>query len=576
MIGELLSQDQAVQVFGACAAALVILYWLKPRALRVVVPSLSLWRQHLGKRRNPRWRERLALLLQLIAAALILRALVAPPEEEPAPLVDESVPVVAVVDGSGSMRATGRLEAAAEAARELGGGLVLAGEQVRFLAQPGGQDLERGLAQLSAGHGAVDLASAVAAVRAQGHRPVVLSDRDVQGLQVVGPGTDDVAVGVISATTGTGLPPRLQVAVRITNHGEEPTSAVLSLSAEDERLGRKQVDLDPGATATARFTLAPQEARWLEARLEDHSDDLADNDVSFALVPPLRPAHVELVTPGNRFLEQVLAAMPGVVVRTRAPGSWRLPRGEIDLVVFDRCGPLRPLQLPSVYVAPPEGLGPWPVGPAVIAPVFQRWDYSHPVLQGVNLRHLTVEEAHPLSVAEDTRVLAATAEGPIVAVKDTFPRQLVIGFDLTRSDLPLSVAFPQLVYNLLLWARSDAVGDTPARVRTTTEGVPLLGTEDAVVSSLTGDGTWEPTAGLPHLSGLPAGVYTVETEARTTLHALYWDPEEHGRTDAGQARGPRTPTPEPTAPTPPDEPELPWWLLIAFGVLLLEFPVVPR
>lgn len=576
MIGELLDQDLALQLLGVCAVILLLLYWLKPRALRVIVPSLSLWRQHLGKRRNPRWRERLALLLQVLAAGLILRALVAPPQADPEPLIDESVPVVAVVDGSGSMRATGRLEAAAEAARALGGGLVLAGEQVRFLAQPGGDHLERGLAQLTAGHGAVDLAGAIAAVRAQGHRPVVLSDRDLQGLQVVGEPTSDLAVGHISATTGTGLPPKLQVAVRVTNHGTEPASAVLTLSAEDDALGRKQLRLDPAETATARFTLDPQTARWLEARLQDHADDLVDNDASYALVPALREARVELVTPGNRFLEGVLAAMPGVKVRTRAPGSWRLPRGAIDLVVFDRCGPLQPLQLPSVYVAPPAGLGPWPVGPAVVDPVFRRWDYSHPVLQGVNLRHLTVEEAHPLSVGPDTRVLAATAEGPIVAVDDSFPRQLVIGFDLTRSDLPLSVAFPQLVYNMLLWARSDAVGQTPDRPRTTSEGVPLVGAEGAVVRSLTGDGRWEPPAGLPHLSGLPAGVYEVETDAGSSLVALLWDPEEHGRTDAGGDPALLAQAPASREPELPDEPERPWWLLFAFGVLFLEFPVVPR
>ncbi len=577
MIGELLPQQTALQLFGICAGILGVLYWLKPRALRVVVPSLALWRQHLGKRRDPRWRERLALLLQLAAAALILRALVAPAVEVPAPLVDEGVPVVAVIDGSGSMRATGRLAAAAEAARALGGGLVLAGEQTRFLTQPG-DDLERGIARLEAGVGAVDLGEAVAAVRAQGHRPVVLTDRAIEGLQVVGPAARDVAVEAISVTTGTGLPPKLQVAVRVTNHGTEAASVTLRLAAEDARLGVRSLDLDPGATRTGRFSLDPQSARWLEARLLDHRDDLAENDVTYALLPELRAARVELVTPGNRYLEQVLAAMPGVRVRTSAPGAWRLPRAEIDLVVFDRCGPIRPLDLPSVYVDPPDGLGPWPVGRAIVDPVFQRWDYSHPVLQGVSLRHLTVEQARPLALGDDARVLAATAEGPIVAVRDEAPRQLVIGFDLTRSDLPLSVAFPQLVYNLMLWSRDDAVGDAPDRVRTTSEGVPLVGVEDPTVTSLTGEGEWAPTSGLAHLGGLLPGVYEVAgADGHRVLWAVTWDPTEHGRASAGRdparlARAPETPE----GPETPETPDRPWWLLLAFGALFLEFPVVPR
>lgn len=578
-MSTLLTPELAWRLAGACAAVLVLLYLLKPRALRVIVPSLSLWRERLGRRRNPRWRERLALLLQLIAVGLIALSLIEEPPVAAGPVVDESVPVVAVVDGSGSMRAAGRLAAAAEGARALGGGLVLAGEQVRFLAQPDGGDLERGLAQLSAGTGDVDLAAAIAAVRAQGHRPVVLGDRTLRGLQVVGPGVQDVAVEAITAATGPGLPPKIQVAVRVTNHGSEPAEVALGLTAEDEDLGVRTLSLGPAATETARFTLEPQEARWLQAQLVDHADDLPDNDVSYALLPAVRAARVELVGPGNRYLERVLAAMPGVRVRQSPPGSWRLPRGAVDLVIFDRCGPIRPLDLPSVYVDPPDGLGPWPVGDAVVDPVFQRWDYAHPVLQGVSLRHLTVDQARPLTVDPDTRVLAAMAEGPVVAVRDASPRQLVIGFDLTRSDLPLSVAFPQLIYNLLLWARTDAVGDAPTRARTTTEGVPLTGPGPVVVRSLTGEGEWTPPTGLPHLGGLPPGVYEVTPEgAESELVAVFWDPAEHGRQDAGD--GPVAAAGAPTAPAAPDEeapaPERPLWLLLAFGVLLLEFGVAPR
>jgi hypothetical protein len=582
-LSTLLTIDQAWKLLGTCAGILFLLYWLKPRALRIVVPSLALWRQHLGHRTNPRWRERLALVLQLIAAALILRSLIQEPVPDVAAIIDPSIPVVAVIDGSGSMRAAGRLEAAAQAARALGGGLVLAGEQVRFLAQPDGSDLERGLAQLTTGVGNVDLAAAVTAVRAQGHRPVVLSDRDLDGLfvegsvvesSVVGGPTSDVAVQEITATTGSGLPPKLQVAVRVANHSDLPTKVTLLLGAPDKRLGSRRLSLAPDEVQVARFTLDPIDVPWVQASLVDHSDDLPDNDVSFALLPSLRAARVELVGPGNRYLERVLAAMPGVQVRVSPPGSWRMPSIPVDLVIFDRCGPIRTLNLPSVYVDPPAGLGPWPVGEAVVDPVFRRWDYAHPVLQGVSLRHLTVEQARPLQIDDDTRVLAAIAEGPVVAVKDDFPRQLVIGFDLTRSDLPLSVAFPQLIYNILLWARSDAVGEPQPRARTTTRGIPLADVGPSRIRSLSGKGHWAPPLGLPQLVGLPPGVYEVETDTETTRVALYWDPQEHGRTDTGEQVQALA---EASEPLPEQEPEKrPWWMVLAFGVLLIEFGVAPR
>ncbi len=569
----LLGQDAALQVFAGAAAGLVLLYLIRPRAVRVVLPSLALWRQELGRRRDPRWRERLALLLQLAAAAVIVRSLVDLPqvvEEDP---VDEEPAIVAVIDASGSMRASGRLDAAVEQARALGGGLVVAGEQVSFLSEPGAGDLERGLAQVEIGPGRADLAAAVATIQSRGQRPVVLSDHPVAGGLVVGPAGRDLAVLEVSAVASEGLPPRLQVAVRLAAHAEDDQEARLEIWADGERLGARDTVLTPEAERVERFSLEPLEAAAVEARLADNDDALADNDRAWGLVPELRPARVELVGPGNRYLEGVLAALPGLEVRRSAPGAWRLPSWPVDLVIFDRCGPIRTLDLPSVYVDPPEGLGPFPTTAAVQDPTFQRWDYSHPVLKGVSLRHLSVEAARPLEVPEGARVLAAIAEGPVVAVSDDLPRQLVIGFDLTRSDLPLSVAFPQLIYNLLLWAREDAAGDPALRGRTATEGLDLAGLSGVEVTSLSTGERWAPSAALARHTGLEPGLYRVEHDGGSELVALNWDPEEHARADEGGAL-----VTEPPPEEEPEEPTVPrtWWAVLAFGLLFVEFGVAPR
>jgi len=78
-------------------------------------------------------------------------------------------------------------------------------------------------------------------------------------------------------------------------------------------------------------------------------------------------------------------------------------------------------------------------------------------------------------------------------VRDDEPRALVLGFDLTRSDLPLTLAFPQLVYNMVRWGRADAVGAPAPAAVLSEEGVPVRG--PVTLRRLDAPGEWSIPAG---------------------------------------------------------------------------------
>ena len=71
-----LEPTQALTLFGVVAALLVLLFLIRRRAKRVVVPSLQPWRLVINRRVNPLWKQLLSLALQLLAAALACWALV--------------------------------------------------------------------------------------------------------------------------------------------------------------------------------------------------------------------------------------------------------------------------------------------------------------------------------------------------------------------------------------------------------------------------------------------------------------------------------------------------------------------
>ena len=94
------------------------------------------------------------------------------------------------------------------------------------------------------------------------------------------------------------------------------------------------------------------------------------------------------------------------------------------------------------------------------------------------------------------------------------------------------------------------------------------------MTSLTGQGTHTPPPGLPALGALPPGIYQVDAGEESELVALYWDPAEHGR--LSQTGPPVTAPPSREQDPEPEEQGAPWWLLAAFGLLWIEFGVVPR
>lgn len=134
----LLDPARAAALFVACAALITLWFLLRPKARRIVVPSLALFELDAKTHRDPRWRERLALLLQLLAAGLLCGALVRERAPEAAPVAVAGAPVAYIVDLSASMRAVGRLDAAREVlAANPKAAIVTAGERPRLLAPPG-------------------------------------------------------------------------------------------------------------------------------------------------------------------------------------------------------------------------------------------------------------------------------------------------------------------------------------------------------------------------------------------------------------------------------------------------------
>jgi hypothetical protein len=86
------------------------------------------------------------------------------------------------------------------------------------------------------------------------------------------------------------------------------------------------------------------------------------------------------------------------------------------------------------------------------APSVVDWDVTDPILRSVQLRDLQVRRAQVVEVGEGVKPLLYANGSPLISSLDTGQlRAIHLGFDLLDSDLPLRVAFPVLMVNILDW-----------------------------------------------------------------------------------------------------------------------------
>ena len=131
---------------------------------------------------------------------------------------------------------------------------------------------------------------------------------------------------------------------------------------------------------------------------------------------------------------------------------------------------------------------------------------------------------------------------------------------------------PQLVYNILLWAREDAVGKPPPSSVSAAHGIALDPGQGAIVERLDAPGQWTVAPGRSVLTGVPPGVYRVLDRRGERLVALTHPREEHGRVGTGE----QVAEPAEASLDVVERPRLVWFAMAAMVLLLAEFLVAVR
>ena len=494
--------------FALALPAIVLLYLFKRKYIDTPVSSHLLWNRALKElEANRPWqklRSRLIMIVQLLAAALLVLALMQPwvwseqkAKAHAVVVLDRSASMTALADpGAGGGTET-KLDAAKRrilewAEREAAGSaitLIAMGERPEAVLsrETDRSKLRETLAGIVPAHGetaykaALSLASAL--TRSDPDSEVrVFTDgqftEPVTGLSFAVPisveriGAADAAaeasapnVSISQFGVGAARDRGVTAVVTLRNWGKTDVQTELAVYAGAELAEVRSVSVSAGGQASVYFS-GMEAADWYKAELEAN-DSMRLDDVQYAFLAGDRPKKALLISEGNLFLEKAMQ-LAGAEVTKLSPDSaeaWLNSLRDFEApdiaVIESDVGTAAASEkwrkllgsIPAFYI----GSG-YP-GTDVSVPSRAYTVEEHPVTRYISFQDTHFAAARrPDSVTWGEPVLSAGNLPLIYAGTENGQPRLLFAFSLAQTDLALRSEFPVLIQNALEWLTASRFG----------------------------------------------------------------------------------------------------------------------
>ncbi len=288
----------------------------------------------------------------------------------------------------------------------------------------------------------------------------------------IGRATENVGIVNLDVRRSHEQPVRVTVLARVRNFGARSVSRDVQLlldgrlrdvrrvealapAAAPEELSGTAADrpASEGSSLPVAFELDLDTGALVEVRLSG-ADALAADDRAFAVVTPPQALSVLVVTPGNRFLRQLMNAMPLAGRTFWTPQEYEQApeeklsdngRSRFDVVVLDGHSTER---LPAgnyIFLGGVPLIDGVEQTGKVEGEPFLDWDDTHPVLQHVSVPAIAAASWYKLRLPPEARTLIESPSGPVLALLRRERSQYLISamglFDETRTALNTTWVF---------------------------------------------------------------------------------------------------------------------------------------
>jgi hypothetical protein len=300
----------------------------------------------------------------------------------------------------------------------------------------------------------------------------------------VGESADNVAITGFTVREADALGLN-EVYVAVHNAAAGARDVTLSLELDGHLIDVQSLPVAPHTTVERLLRVAlPAGGEQLVARVViDHENALTEDDVAYAVLRPGARVRTLLLTSyPTTFLAEALRLHPRVDLTVVPPEGLAGVTGPFHLLVIDApyAGPLPRSEHVVVLDAGASMLGLTTSG-TVNNPEIIRWSFDHPLFRFVNLDGVRISRATATQLPVGATSLMDMPDGPLAfELEDGGQKLLYFTFHPDRSDLPLRVAFVNLVANLVEWAQPFDARDlrssigTGERLATVMPGLTLV------------------------------------------------------------------------------------------------------
>jgi hypothetical protein len=285
-----------------------------------------------------------------------------------------------------------------------------------------------------------------------------------------------------------------EIMVEVKNFSPEPVICPFQVLLEEVPLYQETFELKPREKRLIFFPYEGLMTGTAVARLE-LEDDLAVDNEAYAVFHSEEDLWILLVTNGNYFLEKLLDSYPNFLINKVDridPALWEEQITQHDLVIVDH-QPVPPTTRGSLLLinALSSSL-PLKIDGQVDHPRVLDWDHQSPLLAHLELSRLNIARAARVRAAPFLKpLLEAPQTGLIYAHKQEGLRWIYFGFDLQQSDLPLRVAFPVMMSNMLQWLYPNKLQFSTAQTKSG-DAFPLyFGVKTDHLLVLAPEGRWQ-------------------------------------------------------------------------------------
>ena len=472
----------------AIAIPILLLYMLRLRRQEQQVSSTFLWRQVVqDTEANTPWqrlRRNLLLFLQLLILLLMVLALVRPFITVATVSAGK---IALLVDASASMTADDmegqtRFEAALGQALHIVSNmnpqdrisLIRVGEVAEPLTSYTDDKAELRLAlnSMAVSHGRADwdtalTLAAAGAAGAENFSIVMISDGGIgQATRLpaniprpiyvpVGASGDNVAITALATRSLAGQAPELFA--QVTNYGDSAADISLVIRLDDVLRLSRSGTIPPRSQLPIPFDEPITEAfETLSASLtfdNDVQDFLDLDNRAWTVQNEVNTRRVFYVSEdSNFFVEQVLRSLPGVQTFRGNAANRQLPGEPFDLYVFNNWLPNRLPDGDMLIINPPSSTPLFAVGGTIEAVSDIEIVASESSITAfVDLDEMSLLQFREVR-ADWAAPLIRASGGDILLVGEANARQIaILPFDVRDSNLPLLIAYPVLMANLLDW-----------------------------------------------------------------------------------------------------------------------------